>query len=138
MRLLSVISLGSGVTGGEGLAVHAGPGGPRTLFVAAEHAPADFVAVDVTDPRPPAVVYRNSIPTGVRSNNLAIIGDLLAVTRQANEPGGNRPGWSSSTSPRRRSPPDSRRAGERHTRGQSRRGLGGERVLDRALLAHGP
>lgn len=88
MRLLSVISLGDGVTGGEGLAVHAGPGGRRTLFVAAEHAPADFVAVDVTDPRLPAVVYRNSIPTGVRSNNLAILGDLLAVTRQANEPGG--------------------------------------------------
>lgn len=88
MRLLSVISLGDGVTGGEGLAVHAGPDGRRTLFVAAEHAPADFVAVDVTDPRQPAVVYRNSIPTGVRSNNLAILGDLLAVTRQANEPGG--------------------------------------------------
>lgn len=88
LRLLSVIPLGSGVAGGEGLVVHAGPGGRRTLFVAAEHAPADFVAVDVTDPRKPSVVYGNSIPTGVRSNNLAILGDLLAVTRQAKAPGG--------------------------------------------------
>jgi hypothetical protein len=88
MRMLSVISLGSGVSGGEGLAVHAGPGGRRTLFVAAEHAPADFVAVDVTDPRRPSVLAGNRIPAGVRSNNLAISGDLLAVTRQATEPGG--------------------------------------------------
>jgi hypothetical protein len=88
MRTLSVISLGDGVAGGEGLAVHAGPAGRRTLFVAAEHAPADFVAVDVTDPRQPSVLYRNAIPAGVRSNNLAILGDLLAVTRQAKEPGG--------------------------------------------------
>lgn len=88
LRLLSVISLGDGVAGGEGLVVHAGFRGRRTLFVAAEHAPADFVAVDVTDPRRPSVVYGNSIPTGVRSNNLAILGDLLAVTRQARDPGG--------------------------------------------------
>ena len=88
MSLLSVIPLGAGVAGGEGLAVHAGPAGRRTLFVAAEHAPADFVAVDVTDPRRPSVVYRHDIPPGVRSNNLAIHGDLLAVTRQAKEPGG--------------------------------------------------
>lgn len=88
MRLLATISLGDGVAGGEGLAVHAGPGGRRTLFVAAEHAPADFVAVDVTDPGRPEVVAGHGIPTGVRSNNLSILGDLMAVTRQAKEPGG--------------------------------------------------
>lgn len=88
MRVLSVISLGHGMAGGEGLAVHAGPTGRRTLFVAAEHPPADFLAVDVTDPRQPTIVYRSDIPVGVRSNNLAIFGDLLAVTRQAKEKGG--------------------------------------------------
>ena len=88
LRLLSVISLGDGVAGGEGLVVHAGPGGRRTLFVAAEHAPADFLAVDVTDPRKPSVLCGTTIPQGVRSNNLAVHGDLLAVTRQAKTPGG--------------------------------------------------
>lgn len=88
LRMLSAISLGGGVAGGEGLVVHAGRSGRRTLFVAAEHAPADFVAVDVTDPRKPEIVAGHSIPAGVRSNNLAILGDLLAVTRQATTPGG--------------------------------------------------
>lgn len=85
---LATLSLGHGMAGGEGLAVHAGRGGRRTLFAAAEHAPADFVAVDVSDPRRPSVIYRHEVPAMVRSNNLAILGDLLAVTRQAKEPGG--------------------------------------------------
>jgi hypothetical protein len=88
MRILSEIRLGHDMAGGEGMAVHAGRGGRRTLFVAAEHAPADFVAIDVTDPRRPSPVCRRDIPPGVRSNNLAIFGDLLAVTRQAKEKGG--------------------------------------------------
>lgn len=88
MRLLSTTRLGGDVAGGEGMAMHAGRDGRRTLFVAAEHAPADFVAIDVTDPRRPSVVCRRDIPVGIRSNNLAIFGDLLAVTRQAKEKGG--------------------------------------------------
>jgi hypothetical protein len=58
MRMLSVILLGSGVSSGEGLAVQDGPGGRRTLFVVAEHAPADSAAVDVTDPLRPSVLGR--------------------------------------------------------------------------------
>ncbi len=77
LRLLSAFSVGGGMTGGEGLAVHAGPGGRCTLFMAAEHAPADFAAIDVTDPRQPSVICGATIPAGVRSNNLAILGDLL-------------------------------------------------------------
>lgn len=88
MRVLSVTRLGGDVAGGEGMAVHAGRDGRRTLFIAAEHAPADFVALDVTDPRRPSVACRRDIPPGVRSNNLAIHGDLLAVTRQATKKGG--------------------------------------------------
>lgn len=88
MNLLSTARLGAGVGGGEGLAMHVGAGGRRTLFVASEHAPCDFVALDVTDPRAPEVVHRRELPgPGIRSNNLSIHEDLLAVTRQVSEKG---------------------------------------------------
>lgn len=83
MRLLSSLHLGSNMAGGEGLAVHMSSDRGRTLFVASEHPPADFVAVDVNDPRSPEVVYSHEFPDDrVRSNNLSIFEDLLAVTRQ--------------------------------------------------------
>jgi len=88
MRLVSTLSLGEGMAGGEGLAMHLGSDGRRTLFVASEKAPCDFVVVDVTEPAAPAVVYRHHLAGAhVRSNNLAIHGDLLAVTRQVKERG---------------------------------------------------
>ena len=88
MRLLSTLSLGEGMAGGEGTAGHVGPHGRRSLFVASEKAPYDFVVVDVSDPTSCEVVYRHELPgPHVRSNNLAIHGDLLAVTRQVKEKG---------------------------------------------------
>lgn len=82
MRLLASVHLGAGFTSGEGMAVVASRTGRRALFVAAEHAPCDFVVVDVTDPRQPVVRASREIPVGVRSNNLAVRGEILAVTRQ--------------------------------------------------------
>ena len=88
MRLLSTLSLGEGMAGGEGLATHVGARGERSLFVASEKVPYDFVVADVSDPRAPRVIYRHELPGAhVRSNNLAIHGDLLAVTRQVKEKG---------------------------------------------------
>ena len=88
MKLLSTLSLGEGMAGGEGLATHVGARGRRSLFVASERAPCDFVVADVSDPTAPEVVYRHDlVGPHVRSNNLAIHGDLLAVTRQAKEMG---------------------------------------------------
>ncbi len=89
LRLLATVPLGSGMAGGEGLAMHVGPGGRRTLYVASEHAPGDFVALDVTDPAKAEVAYRHELPgPHVRSNNLAVYENLLAVTRQNKEKGG--------------------------------------------------
>jgi hypothetical protein len=88
MKLLSTLSLGEGMAGGEGLATHVGARGRRSLFVASEQAPYDFVVADVSDPTAPEVVYRHDlVGPHVRSNNLAIHEDLLAVTRQAKEMG---------------------------------------------------
>ena len=88
MRLLSTLSLGEGMAGGEGLAMHVGADGGRTLFVASEKAPYDFVVVDVSHPSSPSVIYRHELAgPHVRSNNLAIHNDLLAVTRQVKEKG---------------------------------------------------
>ena len=88
MRLLSTLSLGEGMAGGEGLATHVGARGQRSLFVASEKAPYDFVVADVSDPNAPRVIYSHELPgPHVRSNNLAIHGDLLAVTRQVKEKG---------------------------------------------------
>ncbi len=88
LRLLGTLSLGEGMAGGEGLAMHVGPAGRRTIFVASEHAPYDFVVVDVTDPRRAEVVYRHELAgPHVRSNNLAVHEDVLAVTRQAKNKG---------------------------------------------------
>ncbi|NNN07569.1 MAG: hypothetical protein HKL85_00025 [Acidimicrobiaceae bacterium] len=88
MTLLSTLSLGEGMAGGEGLATHVGARGQRSLFVASEKAPYDFVVADVSDPRAPSVLYRHElVGPQVRSNNLAIHDDLLAVTRQAKDKG---------------------------------------------------
>jgi len=90
MKVLSTLSLGEGMAGGEGLATHVGPRGQRSLFVASEKAPYDFVVSDVTNPAVPQVIYRHELPgPHVRSNNLTIHDDLLAVTRQSKEKGGH-------------------------------------------------
>jgi hypothetical protein len=87
MRLLAHCDLNGVGMGGEGLGLRAA-GGRRTLFIAHENAPGNFCAVDVTDPERPEVVFQNELPHGkVRSNSLALMGDLLAVAYQTEEPG---------------------------------------------------
>lgn len=88
LRLLATLSLGEGMAGGEGLAMHVGSRDQRSIFVASEKAPYDFIVADVSDPTKPHVIYRHElVGPHIRSNNLAILGDLLAVTRQAKEKG---------------------------------------------------
>ena len=87
MRLLAHCDLNGAGQGGEGLGLH-DKGGRRTLFIAHENAPKNFCAVDVTDPTRPEVIFQNELPhERVRSNSLALMGDLLAVAYQTEEPG---------------------------------------------------
>src|SRR5437879_9020099 len=65
-------------------------GGRRTLFIAHESAPRNFTGVDVTDPRRPEVVCAVDLPHAeVRSNSLAVCGDLMTVAYQTSRRGGS-------------------------------------------------
>jgi hypothetical protein len=87
MRLLAHSDLGGFGNGGEGIGLHASKG-RRTLFIAHESAPVNFTGVDVSDPRRPMIICQTRLPhAAVRSNALALRGDLLAVAYQTNEPG---------------------------------------------------
>jgi len=90
MRIIGHNDLGKYGDCGEGIQIHVGKNGRRTLFLAHLNAPGDFSAVDVTDPRDPRVVYSQELvnPNG-RSNSLMILGDTMAVARQV--PPGERP-----------------------------------------------
>lgn len=83
MRIIGHNDLGKFGDCGEGLSMHLGKNGRRTLFVAHLNAPGDFSAVDVTDPRKPTVIYSQELPNPKsRSNCLMIVGDTMAVARQ--------------------------------------------------------
>ena len=87
LRLLAQCDLAGRGNGGEGMGIHAARG-RRTLFIAHESAPRNFTAVDVTDPRRPEVVCAVDLPhADVRSNSLAVCGDLMAVAYQTAGPG---------------------------------------------------
>jgi hypothetical protein len=88
LRLVGRCDLAGRGNGGEGMGLHA-RGGRRTLFVAHESAPRNFTGVDVTDPARPRVVCAVDLPHAqVRSNSLAVCGDLMAVAYQTASPGG--------------------------------------------------
>jgi hypothetical protein len=62
--------------------------GRRILWLAHESAPTNVTAVDVTEPRKPAVVFQSALPHGdMRSNSLDLVGDLLVVAYQTARPG---------------------------------------------------
>jgi hypothetical protein len=87
MTLLSQCDLAGRGNGGEGLGMTLS-GGRRILYVAHESGPANFTAVEVTDPRRPKVANQLELPhPRVRSNSLSLWGDLLAVAYQVAEPG---------------------------------------------------
>jgi hypothetical protein len=73
---------------GEGMAIQLASDGRRVLWLAHESAPANITAVDVSDPRKPAVIFQSQLPHGkMRSNSLDLAGNLLAVAYQTTSPG---------------------------------------------------
>ena len=88
MRIIGHNDLGRFGDCGEGMAMHIGKNGRRTLFTAHLNAPGDFSAVDVTDPRKPEVIFSQELVNPKsRSNCLMIVGDSMAVSRQVVTPG---------------------------------------------------
>jgi len=88
LRLLAGCVLAGRGNGGEGMGILAA-GGRRTLYIAHESAPRNFTGVGVSDPRRPEVICTVDLPhSEVRSNSLAVCGELMAVAYQASRPGG--------------------------------------------------
>ena len=87
MRYLSQHDLGGHGNCGEGIAVLE-RGGRRYLYLAHERGPANFSVLDVTDPTAPRLLTQTMLPHGgVRSNSLAVSGELLVVAYQVDRPG---------------------------------------------------
>jgi hypothetical protein len=87
MRYLGRHDLGGHGNCGEGIAVLE-RGGRRYLYLAHERGPANFSVLDVTDPTAPQLLTRTMLPhDGVRSNSLAVSGELLVVAYQVGRPG---------------------------------------------------
>src|SRR5262249_49509297 len=73
---------------GEGMSIQIAPDGRRILWLAHESAPKNFTAVDVSDPRKPKVVAQTELPQShMRSNSLEVVGDIMAVAYQCQQPG---------------------------------------------------
>lgn len=88
MRLLSHHPLDGFGNCGEGLAVQQTRDRRRILWIAHESAPKNVTAVDVTNPKKPALVVQTDLPHDkMRSNSLDVVGDLLVVAYQTREPG---------------------------------------------------
>jgi len=88
MRLLGHSDLDGFGNGGEGIALKQLPGGRRALFVAHVGPPKDFTVLDVTNPAAPRVILQTSLPHGeIRSNSLAVAGDIMLVAYEVARPG---------------------------------------------------
>lgn len=87
MRLLARHDLDGYGFCGEGTALIRSAHGAH-LFVANERGPVNFSVLDVTDPSAPKIVNQTRLPHDrVRSNSLAVAGDLMLVAYQVSEPG---------------------------------------------------
>ena len=83
MKLLSQNRLLENGGVGEGISMQQTADGRRILWLAHEGPPANFTAVDVTDPRRTKVVVQTRLPhMQVRSNSLEVSGNLMAVAYQ--------------------------------------------------------
>jgi hypothetical protein len=83
MRLLAQHPLDGFGNCGEGLALQKTRDGRRILWTAHESAPKNVTALDVTNPKKPALVAQTDLPhTRMRSNSLDLVGDLLIVAYQ--------------------------------------------------------
>ena len=68
---------------GEGMVIQLARDGRRVLWLAHESAPKNVTAIDVTDPRKPAIILQTNLPHAeMRSNSLDLAGDLLVVAYQ--------------------------------------------------------
>ena len=73
---------------GEGMAIQIAGDGRRILWLAHESAPKNFTALDVSDPRAPKVVAQTELPQRfMRSNSLEVVGNIMAVAYQTQQPG---------------------------------------------------
>ena len=88
MTLLAQNDLGGFGNVGEGMVIQLARDGRRVLWLAHESAPKNVTAVDVSDPRKPAVILQTDLPHGdMRSNSLDLAGDLLVVAYQTKAAG---------------------------------------------------
>src|SRR5262245_59528347 len=88
MRLLAQHPLDGFGNCGEGMAIQLTRDKRRVLWLAHESAPKNVTAVDVTNPRKPAVLVQTALPDErMRSNSLDLVGDLLVVAYQTQAPG---------------------------------------------------
>jgi hypothetical protein len=88
MRLLAQHPLDGFGNCGEGLAIQLTRNKRHVLWIAHESAPKNVTAVDVTDPRKPAVLVQTALPhERMRSNSLDLVGNLLVVAYQTQAPG---------------------------------------------------
>lgn len=73
---------------GEGVAIQTARDGRHILWMAHERAPKNVTAVDVSDPRKPEMILQTPLPQPeMRSNSLAVVGDVMAVAYQTARPG---------------------------------------------------
>jgi len=88
MRPLSQHLLGGFGNVGEGMSIQFTRDRRRILWLAHESAPKALTAVDVTNPRKPAVIFQSDLPhERMRSNNLEVVGDMLVVAYETSVPG---------------------------------------------------
>jgi hypothetical protein len=73
---------------GEGISQQKTKDGRYILWMAHEGKPKAFTALEVTDPRNPKLIMQADLPgTNMRSNSVAVVGDLMVVAYQAYTPG---------------------------------------------------
>ncbi|MDP6548862.1 MAG: hypothetical protein QF659_02165 [Dehalococcoidia bacterium] len=88
LRLISHHDLNGFGNIGEGVALQQLAGGRRILWMAHESAPKEVTAVDVTDLANPQVIAQTELAhRHLRSNSLAVLGDVMLVAYQSNQPG---------------------------------------------------
>jgi len=88
MKLLAHHPLGGFGNVGECMALQKTRDKRRVLWLAHESAPKSLTAVDVTNPKTPAMIAQTDLPhERMRSNSLDLVGDLLVVAYQTREPG---------------------------------------------------
>ena len=88
LRLLAHDPLGGHGCMGEGVRIQLAGDGRRILWLAHERAPKGITAVDVSDPRAPAVILQTDLShEEMRTNSLGISGDVMAVAYQTSQVG---------------------------------------------------